>query len=133
MIRTHVLVHGAFCGAAVWSPLVRELLADGTRAELRAYLHTQDADESMHIDEAATRVDPAAWGAVPHTCVRLLQDRSLPLALQDRFIADADALLPDRPFDVHDLDSSHLRAQLHPEELADVLDGLPATGLPTGG
>ena len=113
--------------------LQRALLADGTRDELRAYLHTQDADESLHIDEAATRVDPAAWGAVPHTYVRLLQDRSLPLALQDRFIADADALLPDRPFDVHDLDSSHLRAQLHPQELADVLDGLPATALATGG
>ena len=65
--------------------------------------------------------------------MRLLQDRSLPLALQDWFIADADALVPDRPFDVHDVDSSHVRVQLHPEELADVLDGLPATGLPTGG
>lgn len=32
MITTFVLVHGAFCGSAVWSPLVRELTLRGHRA-----------------------------------------------------------------------------------------------------
>lgn len=82
------------------------LLADGTRAELRAYLHTQDADESLAIDEVATQVDPASWRTLPHSYVRLLRDRALPLALQDRFVTDTDALL------------------LHPDGLATILDGL---------
>jgi pimeloyl-ACP methyl ester carboxylesterase len=100
------------------------LLADGTRAELLAYLHTQDPDEALVIDEQATRVDPATWGRVPHTYVRLTEDRAMPLALQDRFIAEADALVPDNPFDVHSLASSHLRFQVHPREFVDILDGL---------
>lgn len=96
------------------------LLADGTRTELLAYLATMDTDESLHIDEEATRL--GAGAAVPRTYVRLTEDRALPLALQDRFVADADAVFPDNPFDVHDLRSSHLHFQLHPEGLAAVLD-----------
>jgi hypothetical protein len=69
-------------------------------------------------------VDPATWGRVPHTYVRLTEDRAMPLALQDRFIAEADALVPDNPFDVHSLASSHLRFQVHPREFVDILDGL---------
>ena len=100
------------------------LLADGTRAELLAFLHTQDPDEALEVDEQATRADAATWGRIPRTYVRLTADRAIPLALQDRFIAEADALTPDNPFDVRSLDSSHLRFQLHPQELVDVLDGL---------
>jgi pimeloyl-ACP methyl ester carboxylesterase len=100
------------------------LLADGTRAELLAYLHTQDPDEALVVDEQATRVDPATWGRVPHSYVRLTEDRAMPLALQDRFIAEADALVPDNPFDVHALTSSHLRFQIHPAEFVNILDGL---------
>ncbi|MGY1823222.1 alpha/beta fold hydrolase [Geodermatophilus sp. SYSU D00079] len=102
------------------------LLADGTRQELLAYLHLQEPDEALVVDEVATRADPATWGSIPRTYVRLTGDRALPLPLQDRFIAEADALLPDRPFDVQSLASSHLRFQIHPEEFADVL----AAGLP---
>jgi pimeloyl-ACP methyl ester carboxylesterase len=104
--------------------LQEALLADGTRQELLAYLHTQEPDEALVVDEVATRADPATWGTIPRTYVRLTEDRALPLALQDRFVAEADALLPDRPFAVHSLASSHLRFQLHPAELVDVLDRL---------
>jgi pimeloyl-ACP methyl ester carboxylesterase len=100
------------------------LLADGTRQELLAYLHLQEPDEALAVDEVATRADPATWGRIPRTYVRLTGDRALPLPLQDRFIAEADALLPERPFDVHSLASSHLRFQIHPAGFADVLDGL---------
>lgn len=100
------------------------ILADGTRAELLAYLHTQDPDESVIVDEKATRVDAAAWGRVPHTYVRLTADRALPLAVQDLMIAEGDALTPDDPFDVHSLASSHIGFQLHPDEFVTILDGL---------
>lgn len=102
------------------------LLADGTRAELLAYLHTQDPDESLNVDMGAATADARTWGTVARTYVRLTEDRALPLAMQDRYIADADALTPDNRFDVHDVASSHLRFQIHPGAFADVLDGVAA-------
>ena len=66
----------------------------------------------------------ATWGRVPHTYVRLTEDRAMPLALQDRFIAEADTLTPENPFDVRSVASSHLRFQIHPAEMVGVLDGL---------
>jgi hypothetical protein len=35
------------------------LIADGSRDELLAYLHTQEPDEALVVDEAATRTDTA--------------------------------------------------------------------------
>jgi pimeloyl-ACP methyl ester carboxylesterase len=100
------------------------LLDDGTRAELLAFLHHQEPDEALVVDEAATRGQAVTWGRIPRTYVRLTGDRAVPLALQDRFIAEADALTPDNPFDVRSIDSSHLRFQIHPGELVEILDGL---------
>ncbi len=102
------------------------VLADGTRTELLAYVHHQDPDESIVVDEAATRGQAATWGRIPRTYVRLAADRSMPLALQDRFVAEADALTPDPPTDVRSIDSGHLRFQIHPGELVEILDGLAA-------
>ncbi len=109
---------------AVLDRLQEALLADGTRAELLAYLHTQDPDEALAVDEEATRAQAASWGPIPRTYVRLTADRAMPLALQDRFIADADARFPDNPFDVRSIDSSHLRFQIHPGEFVEILDDL---------
>jgi pimeloyl-ACP methyl ester carboxylesterase len=108
---------------AVLDRLQAALLADGTRAELLAYLYHQDPDEALAVDEAATRAQAATWGRIPRTYIRLTGDRSLPVALQDRFIAEADALTPDNRFDVRSIDSGHLRFQLHPRELVEILDG----------
>lgn len=109
------------------------LLADGTPDELRGYLAAMDTDEALIIDEDAVRLDPAVFARLPHTYVRLTADRSLPLALQDRLIADADTATPGNPFAVHDLDSSHVGFQLRPEDLADVLEPtVPRRGLTAG-
>lgn len=78
----------------------------------------------MVVDEVATRADAATWGRIPWTYIRLAEDQAMPLALQDRFIAEADALTPDNPFDVHSVISSHLRFQLHPTEIVTILDRL---------
>jgi pimeloyl-ACP methyl ester carboxylesterase len=99
------------------------LLADGTREELLAYLHLQDPDESIRIDEALLRPTAERWGGIPRTYVRLTEDRAIPLALQDRYIREADALT-ETPFDVRDIATTHLGAQVHPNPLADVLAGL---------
>lgn len=100
------------------------LLADGTRDELLAYLHSQEPDEALVVDEAATRADAATWGRIPRTYIRLTEDRAMPLPLQDRFIAEADALTPDNLFDVHSVASSHLGWQLHPAQVVTILDKL---------
>ncbi|HKR50835.1 MAG TPA: alpha/beta hydrolase, partial [Pseudonocardiaceae bacterium] len=51
------------------------LLADGTRDELLAYLHFQEPDEALVVDEVATRANAATWGRIPRTYLRLAEDR----------------------------------------------------------
>lgn len=112
---------------ALLTALKAAMLADGTDDEFRAFLNTLEPDESL--DAGTERANARAWGRIPRTYVRLARDTSLPLALQDRFIREADALTPDNPFDVHTLDSSHVRFLLHPLEAARLLastGGAPA-------
>ncbi len=115
--------------------LQEAVLADGTRAELLAFLHHQDPDESIAIDDELVRARAGTWGTVPRTFVRFTEDRALPLALQNRLIAVADALTPDNPFDVHDLATSHVGFQFRPERFVALLDRLVGgrrTDTPTG-
>lgn len=107
---------------ALLATLKTAMLADGTDAEFLAALNTLEPDEGL--DGGEDRVDPAAWARLPHTYIRVTGDRSIPVELQDRFIREADALLPDNPFDVHSLDTSHIGPLVHPEEAAAVLAGL---------
>lgn len=100
------------------------IMADGTREELLQFLRTQDPDESLVVDEVATRADAATWGRIPRTYVRLTEDRAMPIALQDRFIAEADALTPHNPFDVRSVASSHVGWTVRPGAVAEILDGL---------
>jgi pimeloyl-ACP methyl ester carboxylesterase len=64
------------------------------------------------------------WGRVPRTFVRTTEDRTVPLALQDRMIAEADALTPDNRFDVRSLPSSHSPFASMPDRLAATLAAL---------
>lgn len=101
------------------------ILADGTEQEFLAYLDTLEPDESL--DAGTERVDAATWGRIPRTYVRLARDNSIPPALQDRFIREADALTPDNPFEVHTLDSSHVGFLIHPQQAATVLSRQSST------
>jgi hypothetical protein len=56
--------------------------------------------------------------------VRLLQDRSIPLAMADQFIAEADERFPHPPFDVVDLDASHSPFISRLVELAEIFAAL---------
>ncbi|UKD51478.1 alpha/beta hydrolase [Amycolatopsis sp. FU40] len=94
---------------------------DGADAEIIAFLSTLDPDESR--DAGTDLVDRAAWGKVAHSYVRLTEDASMPLALQDHFIEEADALTPDNPFDVHSLPVGHIDPLLRPTGLAEILAG----------
>lgn len=44
--------------------------------------------------------------------------------MQDRLIAEADALTPGNPYDVHTLDTSHAGFLYRADEVAAILDGL---------
>jgi pimeloyl-ACP methyl ester carboxylesterase len=105
--------------AGLLADLKNAMFAEGTDHEFRAFLNTLEPDESL--DAGTERTDPAMWGKIPHTYIRLAQDTSMPLAMQDRFIREADALTPDNPFDVHTLDCSHVGFLVRPAEAADLL------------
>jgi hypothetical protein len=78
-------------------------------------------DESLRAVLADAQVNPATWAALPRTYIRTTHDRVLPPAVQDRMIAEADALAPTNPFDVYRLDTSHVAPITRPAEIADIL------------
>jgi len=87
--------------------------------ERYAAYFTPDLPLAVALDDA--RGTARRWGRVRRTFIRTLQDHAVPLALQDRMIADADAATPGNRFDVRTLDSSHSPFASMPEALADVL------------
>jgi pimeloyl-ACP methyl ester carboxylesterase len=98
------------------------LMADADPARVPAILaYATQPDESIRVALADARVDAATWGRVPRTYVRTTRDRALPIALQNRMIAEADRLTPENPFDVLSLDSSHLAPITRPAQLAALL------------
>ncbi|WP_157434367.1 MULTISPECIES: hypothetical protein [Actinoalloteichus] len=56
--------------------------------------------------------------------MRLAEDRSIPVAMRDRMIAEADALTPDDRFDVHTRHAGHPMFLPRAPEPAAVLDSL---------
>jgi pimeloyl-ACP methyl ester carboxylesterase len=86
-----------------------------------AYLNP-DLPLPVAFDDARGTVE--RWGGVPRTFIRTTEDRTIPLALQDRMIAEADALTPANRFDVRSLPSSHSPFASMPDRLAEVLHTL---------
>jgi pimeloyl-ACP methyl ester carboxylesterase len=66
---------------------------------------------------------PEWWGRIPRSFIRCTEDHTIPLALQDRMISEADAVTPDNKFQVHTLASSHSSFASMPDKLAAVLSG----------
>lgn len=92
-----------------------------TDAELRGLLATFQPDEPAALVVSDAVPDPNTWGSIPRSYIRFDQDRAIPLALQDRMIAEANALTPANPFDVHTLASHHMFPR-QPDELIALLD-----------
>jgi len=91
-------------------------------------------DENLDVGTTADRAQAETWGRIPKTYIRLADDRSMPLALQDRLVREGDKLTPDNPYDVRTLDGSHLKWLIDPTRAALVLGGLatlPPPGEPT--
>lgn len=102
------------------------LAADLTDDEFRTFLNTFQPDENLDAGTSADRAQATTWGRIPKTYVRLAADASVPLAVQDRMIREADALTPGNPFDVRTLEGSHLRWLVHPKPAAELFADLAA-------
>ncbi|QIS16432.1 alpha/beta fold hydrolase [Nocardia arthritidis] len=109
---------------ALLAALKAAIMADGTDEQFRAFLNILQPDESLAVMTADARVQADTWGTIARTYIRLTGDRSLPIAMQDRLIAEADALTPDNRYDVHTMDASHTGFVLRAAEVAEILDRL---------
>jgi pimeloyl-ACP methyl ester carboxylesterase len=100
------------------------LAADITDEQFRAFLNILQPDESLAVMSGDARVEADTWGTIARSYIRLTDDRCLPIAMQDRLIAEADALTPDNPYDVHTLDTTHVGFVFRAAEVAAILDNL---------
>ena len=66
------------------------------------------------------------WGSVPRGFIRCTGDRTLPIALQDLMIREADDFAPSNRFRVREVDASHSPFLSRPAELANLLADLAA-------
>ncbi|MFD4660141.1 alpha/beta fold hydrolase [Kitasatospora sp. NPDC058444] len=101
-------------------------LADGTDDEFRVLLNTFQPDENLDTGTPDDRAQADTWGRIPKTYVRLADDTSIPLAMQDRMIREGDALTPENPYDVRTLPGSHLKWLVDPAPAARALGELAA-------
>ncbi|MER5311677.1 alpha/beta fold hydrolase [Streptomyces sp. NPDC002773] len=108
----------------LFAALKEAVMADSTDHRFRVLLDSMDPDENHSVMEPAALVRADGWGRVPHTYVRLSEDRSLTLAVQDHMIRKADAVTPHNPFDVHTLAASHVGYFSRPRLFADLLDSI---------
>ena len=65
-------------------------------------------DEPTAVFGANATVIAAIWGRVPRTYIRCSEDQAIPMAAQDQFIAEADALMPRNSYTVRTLKAGHL-------------------------
>lgn len=100
---------------AVFLGVKEALAADFTDEGVSRLLNLLEPDESASIPLAEARGQADTWGRIPRTYVRLTLDRLIPLALQDRFIAEADRLTPGNPTDVRSVAAPHVGPFDRPE------------------
>ena len=100
--------------------------ADATADEFLTFVGTFQPDENLDAGGPDDRAQAGTWGAIPRTFIRLGEDRSIPLPMQDRLIREGDALTPDNPYRVITLNSSHLRWLIRPAEAAEAIAGIVA-------
>jgi len=67
------------------------------------------------------QVTATNWGSIPRTYIRLLRDLSIPVAMADQFIAEADGRFPQQRFDIKTLDADHSPFLSQPAALAAML------------
>jgi hypothetical protein len=119
-------------GAAAGSPPAADLLRSGAAVPGQAFYGDLDPaaadaaialltpDTPAGIGLGTTTLTADGWGSVPRTYVVCTQDMTIRPALQQRFIADADAAFPANPTTVHALHASHSPFLSMPGQVADI-------------
>lgn len=98
------------------------MMGDLDRERVPAALsYALQPDEPVGAVIGHAQAEAATWGRVPRTYIRTTRDEVIPPGLQDRMIAEADALTPDNRFSVHDLEASHFAPLTQPTRIAEVL------------
>ena len=100
------------------------LTADAADAELLDVLGSLFPDDPLGVNQADARVQRGTWGRVPRTFIRHTRDGLLPIALQDRIIAEADELTPRNRFDVHSVAAGHVVPAAQASTVVDIVAGL---------
>lgn len=95
--------------------------ADVSDVQFRAVAHLLTPDEPIALSATPTVKTAGRWGSVRRHYISCLQDRAIPPALQQRFIATADAFIPANKTVVHTLDTSHSPFVSAPRDLAALL------------
>jgi len=88
-------------------------------ADAAIALLTPDAPTGIAL--GTTALTRSGWGSIPRTYVTCAQDMAIRPALQQKFIADADAAFPDNPTSVVALDASHAPFLSMPQQVADIV------------
>lgn len=99
-------------------------MAGATDAEFLSFLNELHPDETPAVALADSRVDAATWGRIPRTFIRHTLDRTIPIALQDRMIREADTLTPHNRFDVRTVETSHVPTASKAGEMVRILASL---------
>lgn len=94
--------------------------------QFAAVVNLLTPDEPAAVFGAPARGTAARWGALPRTYVRCTEDQAIPVAAQDLFIAEADALTPANLTDVRTLAASHSPFISMPDAVAALLADLAA-------
>lgn len=100
------------------------LTPESTDAELIEIFGTLYPDDPLGVNQADARVQRDTWGRVPRTFIRHTRDGLLPIALQDRLIAEADELTPRNRFDVHSLEAGHVVPAARASAVVDIIANL---------
>lgn len=100
----------------------QQLMAEATEEQFLATIAVaQQPDESIRASLEAARIEPESWGHVRRGYVRLTEDRVNTPALQDRMIGEADRASPEHPFEIDEIDCSHLGVFTRSHDLAGLL------------
>lgn len=78
-------------------------------------------DEPIQAFTTPVGATAARWGSVPRAFIRCTGDRAVPLAAQDKMIAEADAFTPGNAFLQKTLSTSHSPFISNPQALVDAL------------
>jgi pimeloyl-ACP methyl ester carboxylesterase len=105
--------------------LKETFMAGASDAEFHSMLAYLQPDESLTVGNENSQVHKETWGRIPCTYIRHTADRMIPIALQDRMIAEADRLTPRNRFDVHTVDAPHAATSEQFRNIIDILDRLP--------